>query len=121
MNNSVRILSIVTAVGMVAGAPAVAAPTKAAPAKAMPAKTAKARPAKTAKVSALTASFRGYDANHDGSITETELAKSRMSKKVEAKLDRTFRSADRNHDGKITAGEYNGSVSRRLAAIERRA
>lgn len=80
---------------------------------------ATAKPAKPVKAeSALTAKFKAWDSNHDGTLTQAELIPSSMSAKSQKYATRVIASADRNHDGKIGPKEFTKSVEVRLAKVE---
>jgi hypothetical protein len=65
---------------------------------------------------AVDATFKAWDANHDGMLSQAEFrqgwnsVRQRAENKVEASLRTQFDKVDANHNGAIDAGEYGSLV-----------
>ena len=90
-----------------------AAPAKPQP-QPQPQRTLPARPAApaTPREPAVDATFKAWDADHDGVLSQAEFrqgwnsVRRRAQDKVEASLRTQFDKVDANHDGAIDAAEY---------------
>jgi Ca2+-binding EF-hand superfamily protein len=113
-----RSLILISAIAVAAASPAAAA---AAPAKARPAPKASAPRAPSAATETITRaalingvdnSFKAADANHDGVLTQAEVAAAQEKgvqqrlAQIRAGLEADFTKLDTNHDGQLSMAEF---------------